>query len=282
MPKLSVMLLLVVALTMQSAPASALKMEADKARPWRFYLSGQVNAGDAERFVRILLEPLAEKPLLLSELILASPGGNLEEALRLATLVKGLHLDTRVRADGICSSACFFIFLAGDNRAAGERSEGKMRPGRIGLHRPYLGGGALKKGDPAVGMERQQAEMGKVIDYLRRESVPLRLIDEMMSHPSNDIYWLTYDDLWQLGEFHPGLEEVLIARCAYDKRYTSAAYEQLLLELDDEAKIKGQTQLATLMQCITSTRTSFDAQRDAFVGKLKSGYRPWTEYRAMH
>ncbi len=274
MAKFLAALLLAAALAGASAPALALKMESDKGRPWRMVLSGPINVGDADRFLRALLEPLADQPLLLSEVVLASPGGNLSEALRLAALVKGLHLDTRVRAGASCSSACFFIYLAGDHRVAGERSAEGLRPGRIGLHRPYLGGEALKKGDPGSGMERQQSEMAKVIDYLRRESVPLRLIDEMMSHPSNDIYWLSDEDLWQLGEYHPGLEEVLIARCAYDKRLTSAAYEQLLLGLDEAARASGQAQLATLQQCIASTRASFDAQRDKFLAKLKSGWRP--------
>lgn len=274
MPRLVCALLIAAALATSAAPALALKMEAERARPWRLVLSGPINPGDADRLVRFLLEPLADQPLLASEIVLASPGGNLVEAMRLAALVRGLHLDTRVRADSACSSACFFVFIAGDNRLAGEKSAGGLRPGRIGLHRPHLGGDALKKGDAAGGAQRQQLEMGKVVDYLRRESVPLRLIDEMMSHASNDIYWLSDADLWQLGEFHPGLEEVLIARCAYDKRLTSSAYEQLLLGLEGREREAGQAQLAKLMGCIAGTRAGFDRTRDEFLQKLKAGYRP--------
>ena len=210
-------------------------------------------------------------------MVLNSPGGNLAEALRMAALVRGLHLDTRIRDGGVCSSACFFIFVAGDRRLAAEHGDSSARPGRIGLHRPRLDAEALKASDPTMGMERQQVEMNKVIDYLRHETVPLRLIDEMMTHPSNDIYWMSDEDLWQLGEFHPGLEEVLIARCRYDKRLTSPAYEKLVAGLDEETRAKAQQQLATLNQCIATTRASFDARRDAFLAKLKTGWRPWTE-----
>lgn len=275
--RLLTLMLLSVALAGASASALALKIEGDRERSWRLSLAGPINAGDAERFVRTLLEPLADKPLLVSEVVLNSPGGNLSEALRLASLIRGMHLDTRIRSGGFCSSACFFVFLAGDQRQTAERNGGNMRPGRIGLHRPFLGGDTLKNADPTYGMERQQAEMGKVIDYLRRESMPLRLIDEMMSHASNDIYWMSDDDLWQLGEFHPGLEEVLIARCGYDKRLTSPAYAQLLAGLDNEARKKGQAQLEKLLQCMASTRANFDVKRDAFVAKLKTGWRPWME-----
>ncbi len=279
MRKLLATLLFSVALGGASAPALALKIEGAKERPWRLLLTGSINAGDAERLVRTLLEPLAERPLLVSQVILNSPGGNLAEALRLASLVRGLHLATRIRDGGACSSACFFVFLAGDQHLVAEHSVGSSRPGRIGLHRPYLAGSALKQGDPTRGMERQQSEMDKVTDYLRRESVPLRLIDEMMTHPSNDIYWMSNDDLWQLGEYHPGLEEVLIARCGYDKRLTSPAYAQLLGGLDDDARTKGQAQLGTLLQCIANTRAGLDGQRDAFVARLKTGWRPWTALR---
>ena len=252
-----------------------MKIEGDKDRSWRLLLTGPIAAGDAERFVRTLLEPLTERPLLVSEVVLSSPGGNLAEALRLASLIRGLHFDTRIRDGAVCSSACFFVFIAGDQHLPVEHSGDDVRRGRIGLHRPFLGGDTLKNGDPTSGMTRQQTTMDKVIDYLRHESVPLRLIDEMMTHPSNDIYWMSDEDLWQLGEFHPGLEEVLIARCDYDKRLTSPAFAKLLAGLDNAAKAQGQAKLATLLQCIATTRASFDLSRNAFVAKLKTGWRPW-------
>ena len=258
-----------------ATPALALKIDSDAARPWRLLLSGPIVAGDAERFLRTLFEPLVDKPLLLSEIVLDSPGGNFAEALRLAALVKGLHLDSRVRGGGFCSSACFFVFLAGDRRLAREQVAGEQRPGRIGLHRPYLTRLALNNVDAASATQRQQEEMLKVSDYLRRENVPLRLIDEMMSHPSNDIYWLSDEDLWQLGEFNPGLEEFLIARCRYDKRYTSAAQEQLTASLDPDNRAKATARLDTLLTCIASARSHFDAQREAFLARLKGGWRPW-------
>jgi hypothetical protein len=269
------MLLCAVALGEVGATAQTLTIEVDRERPWRLLLSGTINVGDAERVVRKLVDPLSKKPFLVAEVVLNSPGGNLAESQRLASLIKNLHLNTRIRAGGSCSSACFFVFLSGVQRLAGERNGSHLQPGRIGLHRPYLKGSTLKIGDPTNVMDRQQAEMAKVTDYLRRESVPLKLIDEMMTHPSNDIYWMTEDDLWKLGEYHPSFEEVLIARCGYDKRLTSSAYAQMLERSGDEAGAEGRAQLATLWQCITHTRATFDDKRDAFVAKLKAGWRPW-------
>jgi ATP-dependent protease ClpP protease subunit len=257
----------------------AMKIEPDTSQAWRIILSGQIFAGDAEKLTRTLLAPLPDKPFLIAEIVLDSEGGDLNEAVRIASLIKGLHLDTRVRGGGRCASACFFLFLAGDKRIAGEHVGGEMRQGRIGLHRPYLKAEAFKKGDPTTAITRQQQEMRKITDYLRNENVPLRLIDEMMEHASNDIYWMSNDDIWLLGEYNPGLEEILIARCAYDKRYTTASYEKLLLTLDEEYRKKGFTQLAALLKCIVATRGLFDAQREAFIKKLQTGWRPWIDVK---
>ena len=267
--------LLLALLLTPCAPAWALKIEPDRGKPWRLQLSGEIVPGDAERLIRQLLESAADKPQLLTELVLDSNGGNLAESFRLASMVYSLHLDTSVKSGGKCQSACFFVFIAGDRRLIAERPGGD-RPGRIGLHRPYLGGDALKQGDPASGMGRQQEEMAKTAEYLRRQGVPLRLIDEMMSHASNDIYWLNDEDLWLLGEFGAGLEEVLIARCGYDKRSATPAYERLLASLPEPERSQGQAKLAATAACISSTRASFDARREAFLARLKTGWRPWT------
>jgi len=45
--------------------------------------------------------------------------------------------------------------------------------------------------------------MRAVRDRLENELIPRRLIDIMMSRPSNDIYWLTADDLLELGDYAP-------------------------------------------------------------------------------
>lgn|GEM_PF-1849620 len=259
--------------------AFAMKIGFDSQHAWQLILSGSTVAGDAEKLARTLLAPLPDKPFLAAEIVLNSEGGDLNEAVRIATLIKGLHLDTRVRGGDRCASACFLIFLAGDKRIAGERVGGAMRQGRIGLHRPFLNPEAFKKADPTIAIARQQHEMRKLTEYLRNENVPLRLIDEMMGHASNDIYWMSNDDMWQLGEYNPGLEEILIARCGYDKRYTSASYEKLLPTLDEENRKKGFTQLATLLKCIVDTRGLLDAKREAFIKKLQTGWRPWSDIK---
>jgi len=57
--------------------------------------------------------------------------------------------------------------------------------------------------------------MRQVQNYLESQMVSRRLIDLLMSRPSNDIYWMTDDDFEELGEYRPEVEEFLIKRCGY-------------------------------------------------------------------
>ena len=59
--------------------------------------------------------------------------------------------------------------------------------------------------------------MRKVTSYLEYHIVPRRIIDLMMSRPSNDIYWLTDGDIDELGNFPPALEELYITKCGYSR-----------------------------------------------------------------
>ena len=53
---------------------------------------------------------------------------------------------------------------------------------------------------------------------LEANLIPRRLIDEMMSRPSNDIYWLSNDDLYELSKSPPALEQLYLSKCGVDTR----------------------------------------------------------------
>ena len=99
-------------------------------------LHGAFGAGSADR-VRRLLD---ENPSV-STVALSSAGGRLREASLIADLVRKRGLDTYV--DTRCESACTFVFLAGEDRAATPNA-------RIGFHRPSFAGIAPAGFDPAT------------------------------------------------------------------------------------------------------------------------------------
>ena len=106
-----------------------------------------------------------------------------------------------------CVSACFLIFLAGDFRVAqgaikGQRFSAPL--GYVGLHRPFINSPDEKTSSQSSPKEI----MRKVAAYLDKKMVPRRLVDIMMSRPSNDIYWLSDDDLDEIGENPPTVRAI--------------------------------------------------------------------------
>lgn len=229
-------------------------------------LTGEIRSGDAERIASLV----AQKKVV-GRLIINSPGGDLVEALRIGDLVNGLHIDVNVAKGGYCISACFFIFLEGYHRhATASNDDGTLRPkekrdrwaGVVGIHRPYL---KSPTGDVA-GVKRQEDVMRNVRGYLATKGVPQHLIDEMMARPSNDVYWLRPNDLNLVGEFSPGDEEAVIARCGY-KRFDARYAENWSDDREDR-----------LDNCTFDywEEQYFPSQRQ-YIAKLRTGWRSWSK-----
>ena len=230
----------------------------------KFFFSGEIRAGDAERFAVLV----ARLPVV-SNVTINTSGGDVGEAIRLAELVKGLHIDVLVQKGGYCVSACFFIFLEGYYRVASwAQDDGTLIPsdrranwpGPIGIHRPYLS----STGGDVRSIKRQEEIMRRIRSYLNVKALPQHLVDEMMARPSNDIYWLTKRDLMLIGDYGPGVEEALVARCGYKRFHQS----------DAEGWSKERYQ--ALAHCAFE---HWDEQyvplQRAFIARLKAGWRPW-------
>src|SRR5258708_29080956 len=94
-------------------------------------LSGEIMPGDYDH----LLSKIADDEnrfLALNKVILASDGGDVSEALKIAGLVKSLYTEVIVGTlTGPCVSACFFIYAAANRREVnGERL--------LGINRPFI------------------------------------------------------------------------------------------------------------------------------------------------
>lgn len=227
-------------------------------------LNGEIKAGDAERIASVL----APKTII-GRLLVNSPGGDLLEAMRIKDIVKGLHTDVTVAKGGYCVSACFFIFLEGYYRTAGAayddgtlapRENRERRNGMVGIHRPYM---KTPTGD-VVGVKKQEDLMRSARVYLASKAVPQYLIDEMMSRPSNDIYWLRLKDFNFLGEYSPGDEEALIAKCGY-KRIDKMIEENWSQDRGEQ-----------VANCnLDYWYEIYQPSQSQYLAKLRTGWRPW-------
>jgi hypothetical protein len=249
-------------------------------------LSGEIQKGDAEKLANVLVlsHPFG------TQLYLDSPGGDVEESLQIAALVKALHVNTVVAGGGTCASACFFIFLAGDSHVAPGTGDGRLVRssfGYLGLHRPHLKLGPAKEGGSKDAEARQHDVMQKISTYLRNEDVPQRLIDLMMSRSSNEIYWMTQDDIDQLGSFSPSLEELLISRCGYSRNMIQDGATAMVMARqkgDSVGAVREKERLKASAEALGQCEASAfpDLMQESFKNtkRLKKGWRPWLESKA--
>lgn len=178
-------------------------------------LRGPIIPGDLDRLRDAVLRPHPASGKRTSGLYVDSPGGDVAEALRLGELIRGVGLSVFVMPKGLCASACFFLYLNGVTRfAQGWNPRSDSNSGNVGLHRPYL---RSPQNSPDT-LDAQSNIMQKVARYLEGKMVPRRLVDAMMTRPSNDIYWLTSTDLDELWDHPPEIEELFIAKCKYSRK----------------------------------------------------------------
>lgn len=235
-------------------------------------LSGEIRPGDAERAVQTILAiaPIARNIYLLPQtLTINSSGGEISEAIRIASLVKAAHMDVQVlsRGRGVCASSCFLVYLAGQERNASgidtiKREGANNTLGPVGVHRPYFqttvgGPGATKK---------QEDLMATMTVFLQQARVPQNLIDKMMSSPSNDIYWLNSEELQLLGAYTPGVEEELIAKCNYSAKRQRQMNAREYIS-DSENGVQA---------CVRKyMQNTYGPIRDMVFERMRAGWRPW-------
>jgi len=205
------------------------------------YMSGTIESGDADKYLAIQKNGVKLSPMdayvtsgPFTLLKLDSLGGSVSEAIKIAKIVNTLYINVSVVPDKVCGSSCFLVFLAGSGRNASGSdymSEKKKKEfyagmnsiankagvknriklaGFVGLHRPSI--------PNMTSLENNQSKiMKEMSSYLKDQNLPTRLIDLMMSRPSNDVYWLTTEDLQELGEYPINQEEFYIQKCGYVK-----------------------------------------------------------------
>jgi hypothetical protein len=185
--------------------------------------SGEIIPGDYDALLsKIMADP--NRFLEQNKLILASDGGDVAEALKIAKLVKSLYTEVIVGPlTGRCVSACFFIYAAASQREAdGERL--------IGINRPYLVASEARSTTtttstttsvataPANATPAESGALATVRAFLEDNAVPRYLLDEMFRHASDDAYWLSAEDLKNLGYRSPAYDRYLRDKCAWDDR----------------------------------------------------------------
>jgi hypothetical protein len=204
----------------------------------------------------------------VSSLHLNSGGGDVMEAARIGELVRALRLIVAVDEPGTCASACFFIWMNGAARFAGDfEAQTEGRRGAVGLHRPYL----VNPSNEESSLQTQANLIRGVTSYLESSLIPRRLIDEMMSRPSSDIYWLTLDDLSEMGESPPALEELYLSACGANTRHNIEETLAAAMNNDEAEVARLEGVYESSIKC---TGKLNDAAHDAAIKRLAGGWMP--------
>ncbi|MEP4803501.1 MAG: ATP-dependent Clp protease proteolytic subunit, partial [Hyphomicrobiales bacterium] len=125
----------------------------------------------------------------ISELILHSPGGSVNDALEMGQLIRESEFNTKVVANGYCASSCPLIFAAGVERTAHETSW-------IGVHQVYTPSSTF--GSIQQGMDQAQRISALCQQALVDFGVDPALWIKAMETPKDQLYVLTSEELEEL------------------------------------------------------------------------------------
>ncbi len=152
------------------------------------HLTGSFEPGSAER-VRSELEARGE---YVATVVLESPGGSVEDALAVGTMIRERGLATEVPAGALCASSCPLVFAAGAERRATAESA-------IGLHQVYA---AAISADPAsmlraagVAMSDAQAVTARILAHLTASGVDPAVWLHALETPPDQLYYLSGDEM---------------------------------------------------------------------------------------
>lgn len=215
-------------------------------------LKGQILSGDFDKVFSLVK---ANHPFL-DRLSLWSPGGSVEEAMKIGRLVRKAMLYTRSPgppglnsllsdslnqicdgADCNCASACFLIWAAGIERDGGI----------IGLHRPSTESTSFGNLPSQQASSIYRSLLAEINNYLSEMEVPQSLVEAMTGTSSAGIRWLTSEEYKSLQEV-PSVAEWVASSCGVNS--LNAAIEKLLAGRNDlrELSLKERAQWEMLVK----------------------------------
>ena len=220
---------LTLSLTFDVEPSRAL----EKLKVYRgvLVLEGKIVAGDYDN-LRNFLGIKSNFDKISGGVFLASPGGDVAEAMKMGRLIRALRLSTDApsgpqtgiarfgeslihannlknpKNNYLCASACFFVYVAGIYRNLNWT-------GRLGVHRPTQL--ETKARTPSSDESTKSTAWfihETVKNYLRDMDVPDKYVGLIFSTPPNDVRWITQNEFdSDLRGFIPELKDWVGAKC---------------------------------------------------------------------
>lgn len=186
------------------AQAADFRLAQDNAQPGIpiLYMSGEIRSGDSAKLVALLKSDI-QITQSITDIWLNSPGGDLNEAMKIGAVIEQLGYTAIVPTGATCASACFFIWVS---------ASGRLAPGEVVMHRPYFD--MRDSSQSAAEFEQSYRATKEAASlYLRQRNVPVDLIDVLLSVPSSDGYVLSSADKLRIGPMSAARTEYMVQNC---------------------------------------------------------------------
>jgi hypothetical protein len=139
---------------------------------------GSIDLGAADRFA----EEIAARGEYVKAVSLNSPGGSVEDALKMSTLIRNKGLNTRVATKALCASSCPLVFAGGIAREAEEDAI-------LGVHQVFNAGEDRPSAEQA--MSGAQSTTARIARHLDAMGIANGLWIHALETPPDRLYYLT-------------------------------------------------------------------------------------------
>jgi hypothetical protein len=161
----------------------------------RLDLSGEIQEGDLQA-IKSAIQSANDRGKIVATIRLNSIGGNLLEAVKIASVIRDGKIATATLGGTTCASACFVVFAAGGDKYAHYTAQ-------VGVH-----GASDAQGDETTQAQAATVTMARVV---RELGVPPAIIGKMVVTPPSEMVWLTPDDLKSMGVTMLGKPEQIVS-----------------------------------------------------------------------
>jgi hypothetical protein len=152
----------------------------------RLIATGTIVPGAADAFAA----EIGKRGGYVKTVVLHSPGGSVQDALKIGRLIRERKFNTEVADGSYCASSCPLIFAGGVERIAGPKAA-------IGVHQ-VSALTAAPNASMADGMSSAQRVSAEVQRYLRDMGVDGQVWVHAMETPANELFYFRPDELLAL------------------------------------------------------------------------------------
>lgn len=147
------------------------------------HMEGNIDIGAAQRVAKEL-DAHGQYVRLVT---LNSPGGSLDDAMLISSLIREYGLATKVEDGAVCASSCPLIMAGGLERMASPQAA-------IGLHQFYAGTGT-KDMAPSQAMAEAQTTAARISRHLATMEVDPALWLHALDTPPQSLYYLSVEEM---------------------------------------------------------------------------------------